>query len=122
MSKVIKSPVKKWPGNITISDPLTFPQVQAIEDAIGDDGEIKKLRGTKLDARILPVVLMCVEKWDLENFTHDPFPASPRVASSTLIAFVFNAILEVYTGEKDIPNESSPLPIDTQTGETEVQK
>ena len=120
MSKVIKSPVKKWQGDITISDPLTFPQVQAIEDAIGD-GEIKKLRGTKLDAQILPAVLLCVEKWELENFTHDPFPASPRMASSQLIAFVFNGLMKVYIGERDIPNESSPLPIETQTGESEAQ-
>jgi hypothetical protein len=122
MPKVIESPVKRWPGKITISDPLTFPQVQAIEDATGEDGELKKLRGSKLSARILPAVLACVEKWELDNFTPDPFPASPVISSSQLIVFVFNEIMEVYIGERDIPNESSPLPIDMQTAESEAQK
>lgn len=33
MSKVIKSPVDKFPGTVTLYDPLSFPQVIAIEKA-----------------------------------------------------------------------------------------
>jgi hypothetical protein len=33
MGKVITCPVEKWPGTVTISDPLSLPQVSAIEKA-----------------------------------------------------------------------------------------
>ena len=111
MPRQITSPVKKWPGTVTISEPLTFPQAQAIEDAIGlPDGELKAKDKKKRvwlsvsDTARLPAVLACVEKWELEGFTPDPFPASPRAASHQLIEWIFLEIYKVYIGELEDPN------------------
>lgn len=41
MSKVIKSPVPKYPGTVTLYDPLSFPQVIAIEDANTEADEFR---------------------------------------------------------------------------------
>ena len=36
MSKVITSPVKRWPGSVTLADPLTFPQYAAWRNALDE--------------------------------------------------------------------------------------
>jgi hypothetical protein len=51
----------------------------------------------------LPAVIACVEKWELADFTPDPFPASPRGDSHKLIDFIFAELLKVYFGEQEIP-------------------
>ena len=62
------------------------------------------------DERLLPAVLACVEKWELDKFpesvTLETFPASPRAESHGLVAWLFNEIFTVYIGEKQIPNAS----------------
>lgn len=124
MSKVITSPVQRWAGTVTIADPLTLPQAQLIEAglkqpdaAIGD-----RIWLSTIDEMKLPAVLGCVEKWELENFTHNPFPASPRGDSHKLIDFVFSELMNVYFGEALIPNGSSPTPTDTQTADNTPPK
>ena len=108
MSKQITSPVSRWAGTVTISDPLTLPQVQLIEAGSqkpeGHEGE-KTIWLSELDELKLPAVLACVEKWELENFTADPFPASPRADSHKLIDFIFTELVGVYLGEAAIPKE-----------------
>ena len=110
MSKTIVSPIKRWPGTVTIAEPLTFPQAQAIEDAIGLPTEEKLVDPKKRvwlsvsDKACLPAIMACVEKWELENFKPDPFPASPRGASHKLIEWLFGEIYKVYIGEFDDPN------------------
>lgn len=119
MPKVIESPVKRWAGRVTIADPLTLPQAQAIEASLDKSGDIKTVDGklwlSTIDENKLPAVMVCVEKWELSNFTPDPFPASPRVDSHKLIDWIYSEIIKVYSGEAEVPNESSPTPIDTQT-------
>lgn len=110
MPKVITSPVKRWPGTVTISDPLTFPQVQDIEAALGiteTEAEPKdgKVYLTVPDLKMLPAIQSCTEKWELENFNPFPFPASPRIASHNLILWLFGEIIKVYFGELESPNE-----------------
>lgn len=113
MSKIITSPVKRWPGMITIADPLTQAQAHAIEAALDEYEpplEEKKKKNKNVffsvrDDMSLPAVQLCVEKWDLENFIHDPFPYSPRGDSHTLIDFVFRELIQVYVGEREIPKE-----------------
>lgn len=112
MSKVITSPSKRWAGTVTISDPLTLPQVELIEAGLelpaGTDGD-GRVFFTVLDKPHLPAILACVEKWGLSNLPEavaaDNFPMSPRKASHELIAWLFNEIYKVYMGELEIPNE-----------------
>jgi hypothetical protein len=112
VSKIIPSPIKRFPGSVTIADPLTLPQVEAIEAGLelpkDTDGD-GRVFFTVLDKNQLPAVLACVEKWELQNFpdplTADNFPFSPRKDSHDLIVWLFGEIRKVYLGELDIPNE-----------------
>jgi hypothetical protein len=108
MSKVIKSPVKRFPGEVTLSDPLTFPQVFAIQDALAEAGELGPDSNVmRYNRAILPGVLECVEKWGLKNFPKDPtpdtFPATPSLASANLVAWLISEISELF-------NEAEPDP------------
>jgi len=150
VSKVIISPIERYKGSVTIADPLTIPQAQAVEAgfeldsefvmearraflrSVKENGENVKETSdlkTNLITAILaekknpffsesdkmqsPAILVCVEKWNLENFslTNDgQLPASPRKDTHKLIEWIYSEIRKVYFGELDIPNESSPTP------------
>lgn len=124
MSKVLISPIEKWPGSVTIADPLNQIQAQAIEAGMtrpeaGEDGRVWL---SVIDGMQLPAVLACVEKWELENFTPDPFPFSPRVDSHKLIEWLFTEIRTVYFGEAFVPKELEPTPTDTPAKATTRKK
>lgn len=107
MSKQIKVD-GRWAGAVTIADPLTLPQAQLIEAGLkqpeGHEGETRIFLSV-IDEMKLPAVIACVEKWDLTNFTPDPFPASPRGESHKLIDFIFQELMNVYLGESIVPKE-----------------
>jgi len=118
--KQIESKSKRWPGTVTLSDPMTLPQVIAFEKALQDSGEFfedkdgsrvlkPKMMWGGPDAAYIVGVLACVEKWELEGFpkkvSSDNFPATPRKDSHELVQWLFGEILSVYAGEIDIPNE-----------------
>jgi hypothetical protein len=101
---------------VTIADPLTIPQAQAVEvgmtkPEMDADGKVFL---TVLDGYQLPSIIACVEKWELDNIpvnvTADNFPASPRKDTHKLINWLYSEIQKVYFGELEIPNESSPTP------------
>jgi hypothetical protein len=112
VSKVIPSPIKRFPGSVTIADPLTLPQVEAIEAAVDHPKTLEPealYYFTVYDKPQMSAMFACVEKWQLQNFPEtvniDTFPMSPRKASHELIKWLFGEILKVYNGELDIPNE-----------------
>ena len=118
MSKTITSPSKRWPGSVTLSDPLTLPQAEAIENALDDrrdaveeaeTGEDGRVYFTITDKPCLPAVIACVEKWELEGFPDvvevTSFPFSPRNAAHELIKWLFEEIIKIYSGESEVPNE-----------------
>jgi hypothetical protein len=128
MSKVITSPIERFAGTVTIADPITLPQAQAIERGLvmpeqSADGRVWL---SVFDGNQLPAIFACVEKWELtnipDNVTADNFPASPRVASHKLIDWIFSEIRNVYLGELEIPNESNPPLSDTQAKDDIPQK
>jgi hypothetical protein len=108
VSKVITSPIKRWPGEVVISDPLTFPQIIALDDAFAAVREHDTLTVDRTDALILPGVLRCVEEFRLAGFppnpTYETFPATPRIASAQLIAWLINEIMKLYK-DAELPNE-----------------
>ena len=124
MSKVIISPIERWNGSVTISDPLTMPQAQAIEGGLTMPQENTEGRVwlSVIDGNQLPAIIACVEKWELanlpENVTADNFPASPRVQSHKLIEWLFTELRRVYMGEVEIPNALSPTPSDVPAKDT----
>lgn len=105
MSKTITSPVKRWPGTVTISDPLSYPQVFALEDAISarrqlpDDCSIFQANGA-----VVPGILACVEAWNLENFSPDPFPATPLNSAGRLVTWLWNELQVLFEeAEEAVP-------------------
>lgn len=96
---------------MTIADPLTIPQAQAIEAGMkqpeGHEGE-DRIWLSIIDEAKLPAVFACVEKWELANMPEglsvETFPASPRVDSHKLVDFIFGELLKVYFGEAIVPN------------------
>lgn len=108
MSKVITSPIERFSGTVVLSDPLTYPQVFAFEDALGAVREL----GDEATARrtyyaILPGILACVEEWHLEGVpakpTRDTFPASPGDSAARLLAWLLNEVTALNDEAKNVP-------------------
>jgi len=120
MGKKIESPVEKFSGYVIISDPMTMPQVLAIEEAlITSNAFFDDKKGNRIlkpdvlwsapDKEYLKGAILCVEEWHLgnmpESITSDTFPFTPRAASRQLIHWLFDEVLKVYAGEIEVPNE-----------------
>lgn len=124
MPKVIQSPVKHFPGTVTLSEPLTLPQVVKIDECLlarkqyFEEVEVDGKHEYRLkdgsfwsNANTVEVgaIVECVDEWDLKNFpdavTPDTFPGSPRAASVQLINWLVIEVLKVYRGEVEVPNE-----------------
>jgi len=112
MSKTITSPIARWQGTVTLSEPLTLPQAEAIEQGLEPPKDIPAdglIFNTVNDKRVMPAIFACVEKWELKDFpvevNADNFPFSPRGESHKLIDWLFGEIFKIYTGESEVPNE-----------------
>lgn len=106
MSKTIKSPVKEFPGSVEMPDRLTMPQALAFEQSIRDGQALEEASQTQYDVVMVEAICACVEKWelgDLGQLAPDTFPATPRVASAELIAWLYGEIVRLYNPE--VPNE-----------------
>jgi hypothetical protein len=102
MPKVITSPVERFPGSVTIADPMRIDQAQAMDRALKDIRKAgKDALQSDVDACAIPAIMASVEKWDLAGV--DGFiPASPRVDSAMLINWLFTQILHVFTGSGEV--------------------
>ena len=115
MGKEIKSPVKKWPGTVTLYDPLSLPQVVAFQDALQsakdlaweDEEDIETLKLAAYHGELFPAVLSCVEKWELEGIADppDPFPGTPRKASAELMIWLTTGITELFNEDEEKKSE-----------------
>ena len=106
MSKTITSPVKEFPGSVELPDRLTMPQALAFEQSIRDGQELGEASQTQYDAVMVEAICACVEEWNLEDFGQlapDTFPATPRIPSAELIAWLYGEIVGMYNPE--VPNE-----------------
>jgi len=121
MSKTVKSPVGIFSGTVTLSEPMNYDQVRAIEDALDEGSEVepssymqtndskKKIVWTsKVDKISLPAILSCVEKWELSNFPDSvnelTYPATPRSSANKLTSWLFSEIMKIYYGEIEVKN------------------
>jgi hypothetical protein len=108
MSKVLTSPIKRFPGTVTISDPLTLPQVIAFERSINADKALDKTVSVgEHNLVLLPGMCACVEEWHLDGLgqlTPETFPGTPRGSSIHLIIWLVNAISDLYREADEIPN------------------
>jgi hypothetical protein len=105
MSKVISSPVKKWPGSVTLQDPMLFPAYMKFKNGLDDAAIVED--AAKKTQIILPGLCACVEKWELAGLgelTADSFPASPMKASAELFAWLMGEVMALLVEADDIPN------------------
>ena len=109
MSKTITSPVKEFTGTVKLPDRLTMPQALTFEQSVADVqslAEVEEGTRTKFDSIMLGAICECVEEWNLDGFEElapDTFPATPRVASAELVAWLYGEIAKLYS--PDVPNE-----------------
>jgi len=118
MTKEITSPVKKFSGTVVLLDPIPFPAFIEWKKSID---EAQKLKGSdealtngeaisepELTSALLPGLCACVVEWHLEGLpehvTPDVFPATPRMASMRLMAWLLGEIAALIAGEEEIPN------------------
>lgn len=128
---IITSPVKRWPGTVTIPDYLTFPQAMAWEEALNnaknllpnidfdrkEDGSIdmskmnpeyleyfKASRSVKYHKELLPGIMACVLEWNLKNFDSNNFPATPVQSRIDLINWIVSEITKLYKEADEVPN------------------
>lgn len=109
MSKVVTSPVKRWPGTVTLAEPLSFPQFAAWNEAAIAAQAVIERKGYQheFDAAMLPAIRACVEAWDLTGPgapTRDFYPATPRRASEALTAWLIGEISRIATEADEVPN------------------
>ena len=113
--RIIESPVEHFKGTVQLSDPLTFPQVIAFQDAIretmnliSEDGK-ENIALAKLHYALLPGILPCIEKWEIENMPKRPtannFPATPMIATGALVDWLRGEIMNLVIEVESVPNE-----------------
>jgi hypothetical protein len=107
MSRAIESPVKRWPGRITLPDYLTAPQDAAFEDARTEAANFGDDQFAHFSNAWLPGILACVEKWELQGFPENPtpetFPKTPRGPFAELLAWIIGEIAKLYEDDP-VPN------------------
>lgn len=126
MSRVITSPVKRWPGTVTLADPLNYEQLAAWQDAVSEAERIKAALQAPLGTTLivgdivgypqiaqvfLPGVCACVEAWDIGG-TGWPavvgpgtIPATPRAPAARLLSWLIGEISNTISEADDIPND-----------------
>jgi len=107
VSKVITSPVKKWPGMVVISDPLSYPQLLRFREALGAVGGNDDWMA--VNYAVLPGITACIEEYHLQGFPEQPsaenWPATPPVSSARLVAWLIGEINALMAEAEPDPNE-----------------
>jgi len=108
LSKIIASPVKRWPGTVVISDPLSYPQLLRFREALGSIGSDTD-DWMAVNYAVLPGVTACIEEYHLQGFPEQPtpenWPATPPQSSARLIAWLINEINVLMAEAEPDPNE-----------------
>lgn len=100
MSKIITSPVKEFPGTVTLSDPLTFPQAIAFENSRYAVRELERKTMLTINYAMVPGILACVEKWDIRGLENPPqaetFPSTPGNPVAELLAWLIAELTKLF--------------------------
>ena len=110
MSKTLVSPVKRWPGTVTISDPLDIPQYLKLEQMFKERGELPdKPTWGQVQAVTAPAVFACVEKWDMPAkqqavLEQGRYPMTPRAESIEFMNWLLTEITALFVEAEEAPN------------------
>lgn len=102
MSKTLISPVKRYPGSITLPDYLTFPQVNAWEEAM-QAANTEAEDATKALPHAWKAAREIVSEWNLEGIDPAKPPATPRIAAVELATWIIGAINALFRDEEIDP-------------------
>jgi len=95
MGKQITSPVDKYPGTVTLIDPVPYPVYIEWEKAIHD---LDDLVLSDAQFSMLKAVRLMVENWDIPDFDIENPPATPRAKVVSLLAWLIEEIGRVING------------------------
>jgi len=101
VSKVIQSPVKRFPGSVTLYDPVPYPNFIEWEKAIGTEG-----KGADPEKQLIMWggVKAMVEKWEIPEFDIEKPVATPRVAVINLLSWLVTEIGKFINEVEESPN------------------
>ena len=98
MSKVITSPIKRFPGTVTIPDPMTWDQLSRWGDFVSGFKK-NSFDNLRAEAAFIPGF---VEKIDIVGFPVDSATNPPKQlkAFSALMDWIVGEILQVIEGDE----------------------
>lgn len=102
MGKVITSPVEKFPGTVTLYDPVPFPAFVAWQKALRKSKEIDNAADAEAQMYMFEGVAAMVEKCDLKGFDISAPIANPMNDVLKLLAWLVTEIGNVLNS--DDPN------------------
>lgn len=104
MPRVITSPVKRWPGTVTLPDYLDYSQAQAFGEAVEAAQALGETTALRYRATMLPGLLACVQAWELGGgFDPARFPATPAQSAARLFAWLAGEVSALFSEADDVP-------------------
>ncbi len=102
MPKTITSPVKRFPGTVTLPDSYGFGELIQWEHHMARMGE---LTGAEQVATVAEAILPMVSEWHITGLPEKPeaLPATPRVPIINLVTWLMREIGAVIDGGEDLP-------------------
>lgn len=104
MSKTVTSPVDKFPGTVTLWDPIPLPRVLAYEASIAKIRALEASSNSTISEACIPGILQCIEEINIEGFpenvTFENWPFTPRWAAAKLVAWIMKEIDIIVDGEQ----------------------
>lgn len=103
----ITSPVKRWPGTVTLPDYLTWPQMRSWKTAADEASQATDL----VEQRMAWNRGICaiVETWELAGLpaklTAETFPATPPRSGVALMGWLIDSISALLDEADEVPNE-----------------
>jgi hypothetical protein len=102
MGKVITSPVEKFPGTVTLYDPVPYPAFITWQKAIRKAGEIADTSDGETQLEMFKGAEACIESWNIEGFDISEPVATPRTPVVELLGWLVTEIGKVFNA--DDPN------------------
>lgn len=110
--------ITAWPGYVILPDALNYPQLLAWHDAIDEMADVQDdLTWTAAAANprtaqyIVKALCSIVREWHLtglpERVSVESFPATPRVQSALLVAWLGSVLGAMFNGSQETPEKKA---------------
>lgn len=104
MPRVVTCPVARWPGEVVLAEPMSWPQFLAWQRAVMNANEVIKAEGlqSEYDAAICLGIAAVVLEWRLSGLNPPDahgIPATPRQASNEFISWILREVSAIVVGE-----------------------